>query len=155
MIPSNQAMFPDTRFGVFNVPLPFDEKDQISISSYTSGFVAGKDSENIEVVKKMFAAFSTPDYLNLYFEEAPGLPAFEGVEGGEMPKDILELYQKHMDAGTYVTEMNLHWGSIEPVFSEKLWTYYLEALTKGNMDGKQVLDNFQADVEKYLKENAM
>ena len=155
MIPSNQAMFPDTRFGVFNVPLPFDEKDQISISSYTSGFAAGKDSENIEMVKKMFAAFATPDYLNLYFEDAPGLPAFEGVEGGELPEDILELYQKHMDAGTYVTEMNLHWGSIEPVFSEKLWTYYLEALTKGNMDGKAVLDNFQADVEKYLNENAM
>lgn len=154
MIPSNQALFPDTNFGVFNVPLPFDDKDIISVSGYTSGFAANKDSDNIELVKEMFDAFAAPDYLNLYYKDAPGLPAFEGTEGGELPEDILELYQKHVDAGTMATEMNLQWGSIEPVFSEKLWVYYQEALTKGNMDGREVLDRFEKDVKKYLEENA-
>ena len=50
--------------------------------------------------------------------------------------------------------MNLSWGAFEPVFYDHLWAYYLEALAKGNTDGKQLLDRFQGDVDKYLRESS-
>lgn len=153
MIGENQSTFPDTKFGVFNVPVTYDSKDLLSGASFSQGFVVGKDCENIDTVKRILNLFSTPEYLDLYFADNSGFPGFEEVNGGDMQEDVKELYETHLNDGRLVGEMNLHWGKIEPLFQDGLWTYYLEALTKGNMDGKMVLDKFQEDIDKYLKES--
>ena len=48
--------------------------------------------------------------------------------------------------------MNEHWNAIQPLFATKLWVYYLEAPSKGNMDGKAILERFQEDVAQYMTE---
>lgn len=153
MIGQYQSLFPDTHFGVFNVPTSYDSKNLLSGANFTPGFVVKKDSENIETVKKIFELFSTPEYLDLYFQDNPGFPAFEGVNGGEMQEDVAALYEKHLNNDTLVSEMNLHWLKLEPIFGDTLWAYYMEGLAKDNMDGKQILDKFQVELEKYLEES--
>lgn len=154
MIGQQQSMFPDTTFGVFNLPAPYDTQDILSGSNYSTCFGCSKDNQNIETVEKVLEKFSTPEYLNLYFEDAPGFPAFKGADGGEMQEDVRAMYEEHQQDGKIAPEMNLSWGAFEPVFYDHLWAYYLEALAKGNTDGKQLLDRFQGDVDKYLRESS-
>lgn len=154
MIGSQQATYPDTHFGVFNYPASFDDKDLISAAKFSSSFVANKNSKNIDTVKEIFNKFSTPEYGDLYFQDGnSGFPAFDGIDGGKMQQDIVDLYESHVKEHKDVKEMNLQWSKIEQLQGTYLWVYYSEALNKGNMDGKQILDKYNEDVIKFLKEN--
>ena len=152
-IGQNQSMFPDTHFGVFNLPVDYDAQDLLCLSKYTSGFVVRKDCEHIDAVKKMFDCFAEPEYLNLYFASAPGFPAFKDVDGGAVQEDVYELYNSHLEDDKLVSEMNVVWGEVESLFSDHLWPYYLEALTKDDIDGQQVMDRFEKDIDKFMEQN--
>ena len=52
---------------------------------FTIGFAASKDSKNLDTVKEIFDLWSTPEYADLWFEGNAGFPAFDGVNGGEVP----------------------------------------------------------------------
>lgn len=130
-----------------------DKDNLLSSAKFAFGLVVPKDNENIDAVLELFTYLSTPEYLDIYFGDEAGFPGFEGINGGDMQEDVKTLYEENEKAGTLVAEMNLHWGEIEPLFNDTLWTYYHEALAKGNMDGRQILDKFQADVDKFLAEN--
>ena len=98
--------------------------------------------------------WSTPEYCDLFFEDQPGFPNLEGVNGNQQQfsSSVNEIYEEYVGSGRTVTEMNEHWGTIQPLFATKLWVYYLEAPSKGNMDGKAILERFQEDVAQYMTE---
>ena len=45
-----------------------------------------------------------------------------------------------------------HNDKLQPLFGNTIWVYYLEAPSKGDMDGKAILDRFQEDVDKFMTE---
>lgn len=154
MICSQQPNYPDTHFGVFNYPAAFDSKDLLSAARFSTGFVANNKTPNQDVIEKVFNCFSTPEYEDLFFANGnAGFPAFEGVNGGELQEDIVQLFESHVADKKLVSEMNLHWNRIDPLIGAYLWNYYGEALAKHNMNGKEILDKFQEDINKYMKEN--
>ncbi len=152
MVGQYQEMYPDAEFGVFNYPASYDpDCTYLSGAVFSSSFVASKTSENIDAIKVMFNAFSTPEYLEIYFGGSnSGFPAFEGVDGGDMHPEVLELFEEHANNGTMVNEMNIHWAALESLFSDYLWAYYAEALNDPSMTGADVLDKFQGDFDKFL-----
>ncbi|MFI3212151.1 MAG: ABC transporter substrate-binding protein [Eubacteriales bacterium] len=157
MVGQFQSTYPDTNFGVFNVPTSYDPNcDYISGAQFSSGLVVNKDSENIAAIEVMFNAFATPEYGDMYFaDENAGFPAIEGIDGGEMNEDVQALYEEYLASGGLVPEMNTAWAAIESLFSDYLWAYYAEALVKGELDGAGVLDKFQSDFDKFQKNSGV
>lgn len=149
-----QSSYPDANLEMFNPPVSYDQKDLLSTCYYSFGLAIPKTSKNIDAVKKVFQLWSTPEYCDLFFEDQPGFPNLEGVNGNQQQfsSSVNEIYEDYVGSGRTVTEMNEHWGTIQPLFATKLWVYYLEAPSKGNMDGKAILERFQEDVAQYMTE---
>lgn len=151
ILASIESLFEDANLGIFNIPFDYNEDDMLISQQFTIGFAATKDSENLEVVKYIFELWSTPEYLDLWFADQSGFPAFEGVDGGEINQDVIDLYDSYAETGNLVGEMNNYWTDIESLFSSTLWIYYLDAPGKG-MTGEEMLAAFQEDITKYLTE---
>ena len=118
------------------------------------GLAVNKDTENLDTIKKVFDLWSTPEYGDVYFQSRPGFPNIEGIDGNEgaMNPDIPKIYNEYMEDGRVVAQMNQYLDTLQPLFGNTIWVYYLEAPSKGNMDGKAVLDRFQEDVDKFMTE---
>ena len=108
----------------------------------------------MDTIKKVFDLWSTPEYGNLYFQSRPGFPNIEGIDGNEsaMNPDIPKIYNEYMEDGRVVAQMNQYIDTLQPLFGNTIWVYYLEDPYKGNMDGKDILDRFQKDVDKFMTE---
>ncbi len=144
--------FPDAQIGMFNVSMPTAKEDILSANDSSVGFVAHKDSPNLATVKKIFELWSTPEYMNLYFADRPGFPAFTDAEGGSIPSYLEELNTKYISTGKYARELNAELGIGKNTLDPYLWMYYIDAPGK-NMTGQEILDKFQIDFEQYMKEN--
>ena len=81
---------PEAQIGMFPISMK-EGADVITENMSSAGFVAYKNSENLDVVKKIFDLWSTPEYANLYFADRPAFPAFQGVDGGKVPDYLAEI----------------------------------------------------------------
>jgi len=147
-----ESAFPEGEFGMFNMPVPYDERDVVSGIEFSTGFVVDKDSENLDLAKEVFRLWSTPEYANLYYKNQAGYPALEGVDGGEVPAYRQDLYDEYVVSGRMVSEMNRPLTPLGSLYGSTLWIYYQEAPGNENMDGYAVLERFQADVDKFMQE---
>lgn len=142
---------PQANIGMFAMSMK-DGVDLITENMSSTGFVAYKNSQNLDTVKKIFDLWSTPEYADLYFAERPAFPAFEGVNGGEIPSYLTEINEQYIKGGKVQPEFNYYVTSLDPLFESSLYIYYLDAPAKGNMDGKAILEKFQGDFEQYMKD---
>ena len=150
---SIQESYPDTEIGMFVVNMPVAaESDFVTVNNNTPGMLVNKDSKNMDTVLKVLELWSTPEYADLYFESAPGFPAFPDVNGGELPDYLQKLAEKYVDTDKTFETINTYIGSAESCTSSYLWLYYIDAPSKG-MDGQEILDKFQQDYEKYMQES--
>ncbi|MGL4736449.1 MAG: ABC transporter substrate-binding protein [Cellulosilyticaceae bacterium] len=143
--------FPDAKLGMFNVPM-VGNSDCIAATTQSIGFVASKDSKNMDTVKRIFELWSTPEYGNLYFEERPGFPALKAIDGGKTPSYLEGIYDQYISTGKTLEEFNTCLTIGSNVMGSHLWLYYIDAPAKGNMTGADILAKFQGDFEKYMKE---
>ena len=144
--------YPNANIGLMIYPADFNPQGLLSVSAYSASFFVNKDGEHVETAKEVLRLFSTPEYCNLYYTDGNGgFPALEGVSGGEIHDVIYNFYTEKLEAGKLVSEMNIHFIPVESLESGTLWTYYQEA-AQGKMTGAEVLERFQVDIEKYMKE---
>ncbi|MGL5676939.1 MAG: ABC transporter substrate-binding protein [Cellulosilyticaceae bacterium] len=143
--------FPEANLGMFNAPMVGDGS-KLAATTQSIGFVASKDTKNEEGVKRVFDLWSTPEYGNLYFEGRPGFPAIAAIDGGETPSYLQGLDEKYISTGNTIEEFNTCLTVGSNVVGSHLWLYYIDAPAKGNMTGKDMLEKFQGDFEKYMKE---
>ena len=154
ILTSIEESYPEANLTIFNPPVGYDDKDVLAYLPTAMGLAVNKDTENLDTIKKVFDLWSTPEYGDLYFQSRPGFPNIEGINGNEeaMNPDIPKIYNEYMEAGRVVAQMNQYIDTLQPLFGNTLWIYFLEAPSKGNMDGAAVLDRFQADVDKFMTE---
>jgi raffinose/stachyose/melibiose transport system substrate-binding protein len=142
---------PEAQIGMFPVSMK-EGADVITENMSSAGFVAYKNSENLDVVKKIFDLWSTPEYANLYFADRPAFPAFQGVDGGKVPDYLAEINENYIKEGKAIPEFNYYVMTLNPLFESSLYVYYVDAPAKGTMDGKAVMEKFQKDYEQYMKD---
>lgn len=142
---------PDANISMFAMSMT-DGVDVMTENMSSAGFVAYKNSDNLDTVKKVLNLWATPEYANLYFEDRPAFPAFEGVEGGEVPEYLQDVNEKFIETGKVIPEFNYSVMDLNPLFESTLYVYYVDAPAKGNMDGKQMMEKFQKDYEQYMKD---
>ena len=142
---------PEAQIGMFPISMK-EGADVITENMSSAGFVAYKNSENLDVVKKIFDLWSTPEYANLYFADRPAFPAFQGVDGGKVPDYLAEINENYIKEGKAIPEFNYYVRTLNPLFESSLYVYYVDAPAKGTMDGKAVMEKFQKDYEQYMKD---
>lgn len=142
---------PEAKIGMFPISMK-EGADVITENMSSAGFVAYKNSENLDVVKKIFDLWSTPEYANLYFADRPAFPAFQGVDGGKVPDYLAEINENYIKEGKAIPEFNYYVMTLNPLFESSLYVYYVDAPAKGTMDGKAVMEKFQKDYEQYMKD---
>lgn len=142
---------PEAQIGMFPISMK-EGADVITENMSSAGFVAYKNSENLDVVKKIFDLWSTPEYANLYFADRPAFPAFQDVDGGKVPDYLAEINENYIKKGKAIPEFNYYVMTLNPLFESSLYVYYVDAPAKGTMDGKAVMEKFQKDYEQYMKD---
>ena len=142
---------PDANIGMFAVSMT-DGVDVVTENMSSAGFVANKNSENLDTVKKVFNLWATPEYANLYFEDRPAFPAFEGVDGGPVPSYLENIYETYIQSGKAIPEFNYYVMDLNALCESTLYVYYVDAPARGNMDGAAILAQFQTDFEQFMKD---
>lgn len=142
---------PDANIGMFAVSMK-DGVDVVSENMSSAGFVANKNSKNLETVKKVFNLWSTPEYANLYFEDRPAFPAFEGVDGGPVPSYLENINETYIQSGKAIPEFNYYVMDLNALCESTLYVYYVDAPARGNMDGADIMAQFQKDFEQFMKD---
>ena len=142
---------PDANIGMFAVSMK-DGVDVVSENMSSAGFVANKNSKNLDVVKKVFNLWATPEYADLYFADRPAFPAFEGVDGGPVPSYLENIYETYIKSGKAIPEFNYYVMDLNALCESTLYVYYVDAPARGNMDGAAILAQFQTDFEQFMKD---
>ena len=145
---------PEANIGMFAISMK-DGVDVVTENMSSPGFVAYKDSKNLETVKKVFDLWATPEYASMYFEGRPGFPAFEGADGGELPAYLQDINEKYIQTGNVIPEWNFYVMDLNALCESSLYVYYVDAPAKGDKDGGQVLEQFQKDFEQYMKDQGV
>ncbi len=154
ILTSIEESYPEANLTIFNPPVGYDQNDVLAYLPTAMGLAVSNQTENIETIEKVFNLFSTPEYGDLYFAKRPGFPNFEGINGNEeqMNPAIPEIYNQYVSEGKVVAQMNQYIDTLQPLFGNTLWVYFLDAPAKGEMDGAAVMDRFQEDVDKFMIE---
>ena len=142
---------PDANIGMFAVSMT-DGVDVVTENMSSAGFVANKNSENLDTVKKVFNLWATPEYANRYLEDRPAFPAFEGVDGGPVPSYMENIYETYIQPGKAIPEFNYYVMDLNALCESTPYVYYVDAPARGNMDGAAILAQFQTDFEQFMKD---
>lgn len=154
ILTSIEESYPDCNLTIFNPPVGYDKNDVIAYLPTSMGLAVSKNTEYMDTIEKVFQLWSTPEYGNLYFLKRPGFPNIDGIDGNveSLNPAIPQIYKDYFDKGKVVAQMNQYIDTLQPLFGNTLWVYFLEAPAKGNMDGKAVMNRFQKDVDKFMTE---
>ena len=142
------AKYPDLKMGSFAVP--FGDQDATSIGAYVSSIYVCKNGPNTDTALKVLECFSKPEYMNLYYQQLPGFPAFTDVDGGQVPECVQNIVNSYVKTNKYFTEMN---GAIPEMSSilPELWKSYVD-MVNGGSTPEQVVNEWQLKYEEYMTE---
>lgn len=65
-----------------------------------------QNGQNTDAALKVLECFSRPEYMNLYYEQLPGFPAFSDVDGGQVPQCVQSIVDNYVETNKYFIEMN-------------------------------------------------
>ncbi len=142
---------PEADIGMFALSME-GSADVVTANMSAPGFVVYKNTRNMELVRKVLNLWSAPEYASLYFQDRPGYPAFEGVDGGSIPSCLTEIREKYIESDRVIPEWNYYVMDLSTLFESTLYIYYTDAPTRDNMDGADILEKFQSDFEQYRKD---
>lgn len=144
--------YPDSDIGMFELNMPGCPSDIVAGNLNSIGFVVPKTTEKLDVIRKVFSLWSTPEYLNLYFQDNPGFPAFTGVDGGAHSEDLVQLTEEYVNTGKVYPDFLAQFGPVQTCIDGYLWVYLVEMPAQPGMTGQKILERFQADYEAYMVE---
>lgn len=144
------SKYSDLELGSFVVP--FADTDATSIGAYVSSIYVCKNGPDTEAALRVLDCFSRPEYMNLYYEELPGFPAFSDVDGGQVPQCVQDVVDNYVQTNRYFIEMN---GAIPEMSSilPDLWKNYVD-MVNGGSTPEQVVSEWQEKYEEYMTETA-
>lgn len=134
------------RIGAFIIP--WADHNLMSTGAYVQGFLVPRKAPNKEGGLKFLDLFSTPEYMDIYYRENPGFPAFEGVDGGKVNTELVAMVDKYMNRNATVYQMNDYMSPLAALWGE-LWGSYVE-FAGGLMTADEVLSYWDRVVENHM-----
>lgn len=120
-----KSKWPEVELGSFVIP--YKDKQMMAIGAYVQGLFVPNKGTQIEETKRFLDLWSQPKYQNMMYEQFPGFPAFNDVEGGDVIPAVQELVDEYIATGNYTYQMNDPMTIISPILPD-LWKLYVEAI---------------------------
>lgn len=139
----------DVELGSFVIPF-IDEGAVLATGNYVQGLFVPSAGSQVDVAKAFLQVWSLPEYQNLYYEQNPGYPAFEDVDGGEATECVQSIVDEYITTGNYVYELNGQLADANGCFND-LWNFYVEAAA-GAKEAAEVWEDFQPIYEDYMEQ---
>ena len=140
----------DIELGMFPIPFNYNYNREMVTPITSKGFAIFKDSENKATAKEVLELWSTPEYLNLWFMDYGGIPAFVDVKSSAIKPKMLLAYEEVVQKKKKIYEFTNFMLPFHNVHTTKLWLYYMEAPIRGT-DADDVWKQFQSDIDEYME----
>jgi raffinose/stachyose/melibiose transport system substrate-binding protein len=129
-------------------PIPWNDNAYMSTGAYVQGFFVPRDAAESEGALRFLELYSSPEYMDIYYAENPGFPAFDGVNGGEVNPQLSAMVNDYMSREKTVYQMNDYMAPLVPLWGE-LWGAYVE-FAAGNMNSDEVLSFWDKTVANHM-----
>ncbi len=140
----------DMKIDMFPIPFEYNELRRMAIPTTAMGCVVFKDGENKEVAKQVLELWSTPEYLELWFMDQAGMPAFYDVESISLDAELLNYYYGYLRQSQRLDSVNNYMLPLYDLQTTKLWFYYMEA-PRLNQSAADILNMFQQEIDEYIE----
>ncbi len=140
----------DVELGMFPIPSSYNYKQEMVTPIESKGFAIFKDSMNKSIAKEVLELWSTPEYLELWFMDYGGIPAFVDVESSALEPEMLLAYEEVVEKKKKMYEFTNFMLPFHNVHTTKLWLYYMEAPIRG-LSAVDVWKQFQNDIDEYME----
>jgi raffinose/stachyose/melibiose transport system substrate-binding protein len=144
------SKWPDTQLGAFVIP--FADHQLMGTGAYVQGLMVPKAGKNVAKAKEFVKIWSEAKYQNLFFQENPGFPGLNDVDGGKVIPAVKALVDRYVATGNYVYQINDPMSVAGPIWND-LWNYYVE-VSLGSKTPDQVLAAWQKKYTAYMKSKA-
>lgn len=145
------AKYPDCEMGSFAIP--YHDTDKLAIGAYVQGLFVPSAGKQVDKAKEFLKIWSDPKYQDLYYEINPGFPAFNDVNGGNVPESINHLVETYVNTGNYTIQLNDVMSICSPIWPD-LWNYYGE-LISGTKTSEEVLETWQKQYEDFMQQQGV
>lgn len=142
------SQYPDVEMGSFIIP--YNDVHKLSTGQYVQGLFVPTAGKQVDKVKNFLNIWSDPKYQDLFYAAAPGFPAFNDVNGGDVPEAVKSLVDNYIATGEYIYQINDPMSAVTTLWPD-LWNYYIEAIT-GVKTVDQVFETFQKQYEDFMKQ---
>ncbi|CUX21143.1 Multiple sugar-binding protein precursor [Clostridium sp. C105KSO15] len=131
---------------VMMMPVPYDNKDLLTIISGPGMFAVSKDSEHIEQARHFLEWFSMPDHMDVFNKGWSHMPVFKDQ------KMVLNswqqfLYDNYISKNKTVSEIG---EVLSGINKNEFWNNQREMLA-GRMTARQVLEEWDLDFAEQMK----
>lgn len=140
--------FPDFEFGSWVIP--FNDQLVLGTGAYVRGFFAMKDGKQVDKTLDFLNKWSSPEIQNIFYEKAPGFPAFKDVNGGDIDPSVQKLVKDYIETGKYTYQINDPMGVVSPIWPE-LWKMYADMIAT-DLSPEQVLTDWQTQYADFMKQ---
>lgn len=145
------SQYPETEIGSFVIP--YNDVEKLPTGQYVQGIFVPSAGKQVDKIKNFLNVWSDPKYQNVFYKAAPGFPAFDDVEGGDVPEAVKSLVDNYVATGEYLYQINDPMSEVGTLWPD-LWNYYIEAIT-GTKTTDQVFETFQKQYEDFMKQQQM
>jgi raffinose/stachyose/melibiose transport system substrate-binding protein len=144
-----KAKYPDAKFGAWAIP--YNDELMIGTGAYVRGWFAMKGGSQIDKTLEFMDRWSQPEIMNIFFEDLPGFPAFEDVDGGEVDPSVQGLIDDYISTGKYTYQINDPMGVASSIWTE-LWKLYIDMVAQ-DIPPQDTMDQWQQIYADYMKQN--
>ncbi len=139
----------EVELGMFPIPFDYNVDLDYIVATESKGFVVFKDGNNMETAKEVLELWSTPEYLDLWYMDYGGIPAFEDVDMGPINQELWSEYEAYIDTHEEVNGLTMYALPLYNLVTTKFWLYYIEAPLNGDT-GYELAQRCQMDISEYL-----
>ncbi|MGI9255502.1 MAG: ABC transporter substrate-binding protein [Salinispira sp.] len=128
--------------------IPWADNDIMSTGAFVQGFFVPRNAPNTEGALKFLELYSSPEYMDIFFAENPGFPAFTGVDPGNVNVNLSAMVDSYLSRNATVNQMNDYMSPLASIWGE-LWGSYVE-YAAGQMSVDEVLKFWDDVVSSHL-----
>lgn len=145
------AKYPDCELGSFVIP--FGDHDVLATGAYVQGLFVPKAGKQVDAAKAFLNIWSMPKYQNLYYKSKAGFPAFDDVDGGNVPECVQGLVDNYIKTEKYTYQLNDQMSQCSTIWTD-LWNYYVEAVS-GQKSPADVFETFQKQYIDFMNQQGV
>lgn len=135
----------DMELGIFPMPFSFNKNQELVLADSCMSLAIFKDSNQVDLAKKVLEFWSQADYLELLYTNRVTLTPFWDVEVESYDDELLNRYEERKQDPNAIRNFNSYTVENYNLHSTGLWLYSMEGL-KMQKSGAEILNQYAEDL---------